>query len=543
MLKKHKKKQDEISIFDNIPNIKDKILPDSYKENKDYIYLGFNNYYRSFVITIYPDKIYIGWLQELIYIGNINISIKIVPASDVAVVNQLTKKLVQTQAEYAIYEKQGNISHTPELERMIKDLSELRGLIQTNQDKLFLVSIFISLTCESLEELNEKTKILEAEVNKKSAMIRVLSFRQNEGMKEILPINLSFIKNFERNMISGSVATLLPIANPNVSHNVGVFLGNNYYTGAPVYLNSFIGPPQLPNQHIFICGTSGAGKSVALKVISERNILTYGSSAFFIDVEGEYSKIVKALGGKVIKIEQGKTTGINPFELEKDIKGNKEFLNILDKISDIRVLMSTICRNYMGRSLSSTEITEIEIIVRQLYDERNISTSVDSLYEQNKRFTSKRIKKKMPTLTDFQNKLTKRNKCPELAELLIPFLNGGSLGLFDCESSIFSNDDIVSFDLSEIKDEFTKLYASFVILTWTWQKFILKNKEKKKIVVCDEAWIFLKYKESGDFLANVARRGRKFNVSLLIGSQFMDEFLNCDERKSNNKYMCNSFLV
>ena len=65
----------------------------------------------------------------------------------------------------------------------------------------------------------------------------------------------------------------------------------------------------------------------------------------------------------------------------------------------------------------------------------------------------------------------------------------------------------------------------------------------KKIVVCDEAWIFLKYKESGDFLANVARRGRKFNVSLLIGSQFMDEFLNCDERKSNNKYMCNSFLV
>ena len=133
MLKKHKKKQDEISIFDNIPNIKDKILPDSYKENKDYIYLGFNNYYRSFVITIYPDKIYIGWLQELVYIGNINISIKIVPASDVAVVNQLTKKLVQTQAEYAIYEKQGNISHTPELERMIKDLSELRGLIQTNQ--------------------------------------------------------------------------------------------------------------------------------------------------------------------------------------------------------------------------------------------------------------------------------------------------------------------------------------------------------------------------------------------------------------------------
>lgn len=70
--------------------------------------------------------------------------------------------------------------------------------------------------------------------------------------------------------------------------------------------------------------------------------------------------------------------------------------------------------------------------------------------------------------------------------------------------------------MSEIKDEFTKLYSSFVILTWVWQKFILKNREKKKIIVCDEAWLFLKYQESAEFLVNVARRGRKYNVPLFI---------------------------
>lgn len=31
------------------------------------------------------------------------------------------------------------------------------------------------------------------------------------------------------------------------------------------------------------------------------------------------------LGGKVIKIRQGESAGINPFELEPDIKGNKHF--------------------------------------------------------------------------------------------------------------------------------------------------------------------------------------------------------------------------
>ena len=87
-------------------------------------------------------------------------------------------------------------------------------------------------------------------------------------------------------------------------------------------------------------------------------------------LSGEYSNLTKMLGGKVIKIEQGKPTGINPFELEPDTKGNKQFLNILDKVAEIRALLATICRNYMGRTLNGTEITEIEIVVNQLYAEK-----------------------------------------------------------------------------------------------------------------------------------------------------------------------------
>lgn len=117
-----------------------------------------------------------------------------------------------------------------------------------------------------------------------------------------------------------------------------------------------------------------------------------------------------------------------------------------------------------------------------------------------------KISKKMPTLTDFQKRLKERNNCNELADLLVPFLRGNSLGIFDCESKITSDEEIINFDMSEIKDEFTKLYASFVILTWVWQKFVLKNKDKRKIIVCDEAWLFLKYQESAEFLVNVARR-------------------------------------
>ena len=151
------------------------------------------------------------------------------------------------------------------------------------------------------------------------------------------------------------------------------------------------------------------------------------------------------LGGKVIKITQGESAGINPFELEPDIKGNKQFLNILDKIAEIRAILATICRNYQGRTLNGTEITEIEVVVNQLYAERGITSDINSLFEKkggkldNGKYVVGKIPKKMPTLSDFQKKLKERNNCTELAELLVPFLRGNSLGIFDCESKITSD--------------------------------------------------------------------------------------------------------
>lgn len=280
------------------------------------------------------------------------------------------------------------------------------------------------------------------------------------------------------------------------------------------------------------------GKSVALKTLAARNVATNGSTVFFIDVEGEYANLTKMLGGKVIKIVQGESAGINPFELELDTKGNKQFLNILDKVAEIRALLATICRNYQGRTLNGTEITEIEVVVNQLYAEKGITSDVNSLFEKkggkldNGKYAIGKIPKKMPTLSDFQKKLKERGKCTELAELLVPFLRGNSLGIFDCESKINSDEEIISFDMSEIKDEFTKLYSSFVILTWVWQKIVLKNKDRRKIIICDEAWLFLKFEESADFLVNVARRGRKHNAPLFIGSQFIDEFLSCEQGRT-----------
>ena len=62
----------------------------------------------------------------------------------------------------------------------------------------------------------------------------------------------------------------------------------------------------------------------------------------------------------------------------------------------------------MSRTLNATEITEIEIVINELYNERGINKDINSLYEKrggkldNNKYIVGRKPKRMPTLSDFK---------------------------------------------------------------------------------------------------------------------------------------------
>jgi hypothetical protein len=53
-------------------------------------------------------------------------------------------------------------------------------------------------------------------------------------------------------------------------------------------------------RHMFLCGTTGSGKSYAMGVVAEE-LNKHGIPIIFIDTQDEYSPFVKALGGKVVE--------------------------------------------------------------------------------------------------------------------------------------------------------------------------------------------------------------------------------------------------
>ncbi len=53
-------------------------------------------------------------------------------------------------------------------------------------------------------------------------------------------------------------------------------------------------------RHMFICGTTGSGKSYAMGVVAEE-LISHGLPIVFIDTQDEYSNFVKAVGGQVVE--------------------------------------------------------------------------------------------------------------------------------------------------------------------------------------------------------------------------------------------------
>ena len=129
----------------------------------------------------------------------------------------------------------------------------------------------------------------------------------------------------------------------------------------------------------------------------------------------------------------------------------------------------------------------------------------------------------MPTLTDFHRVIEEKIKNNELASTISNFLKDNTLGIFDCQSTIRINDQIICFDISEIKDEIMRYYVCLVLTTWITNKYMATKERNKRYVVVDEAWNLFKNQETSDFLENLARRARKKKVAMILATQNLAE--------------------
>lgn len=197
-----------------------------------------------------------------------------------------------------------------------------------------------------------------------------------------------------------------------------------------------------------------------------------GVRTVFIDPEGEYGVLTRKVGGVYVRFSLEGEVFLNPFDLEdeEDERGVRT-VGLLDKIADLKGLLATMVEG-AGARMTPEESAIVEDCLHEVYREIGITSDPESLYEtysgiSGGAYSAGRRKKRMPTLSTFYECLSGRgSEADRLLVLLKQYLRGGSLGIFDGESSVdLKEQPIVAFDVSNLEEKFLRPLAMHVVLS------------------------------------------------------------------------------
>ena len=304
---------------------------------------------------------------------------------------------------------------------------------------------------------------------------------------------------------TANAANLSPVLGEwrGVGAPVLTFTGRN---GQTIGVNLFDNPSG--NYNGCVVGTSGSGKSAFLNELAER-YLAMGAKVWIIDVGRSYEKLCHALGGQYIEFTKEANVVLNPFTMVNDIDEDMEMLKPL-----IAQMISP------GRRLSDYELSQLELAIRGLWEERGPRSSIDLLAE----------KLKLACHDGGTLEHGEEEACdPRIRDLAVQLTSYTSLGsyghYFEGQHTVNFNSNLVVLELEELKSKKDlQAVALFILMYRITQEMYLAPREQPKVVILDEAWDLLTGGQTGDFIEAGYRRARKYGGAFLTGTQGINDY-------------------
>lgn len=558
--------EDLTDINIGVPTTQEFILPSSFERgHTSYLKVG-EKYVRCFFLVGFPNYLEVTQLRTLYDDINydIDISLRIEPGDTNTQLNKLTRRLTDAKAYLNEQISKGNIRDQQATQTEIDSLEEEIAKLESDYSHFYLIQFIFNLYADSLKELNQKSKLLDQTLKAHSFHIQSCDYRQDAAYKTILPVGTMYVFDKPRNFNTAALSALFPFYNAELLQAGGIYIGKNELTNSPTIVNFFNKNQMIATGYnIFIAGKTGFGKTYTLDLLTARSALQ-GIRTVIVDPENEFHKLVKSLGGKEVILNASNGQMINMFDVEESFDYDrygeiKRTLDLKGKISDLQGLIAVM----MGNDISSEEAAAVAEALQLLYNNFGIKDGdPESLYEEVKYYNSPlsqqednrimiaRPKKKMPIFSDFMkvcqalyqvsDRYPQFKKLERIINSLRVYTKKGIYGAFDTETSKnlreMTDSPLIVFNVSGLEDTVLKPVGMYLTLTWIWEKFAKKNPEIYKRVICDEAWLMLKSSSnnqnkinySAEFLRNLARRARKYNVSLTTASQELQEFVDND---------------
>ncbi len=506
-------------------DIKQLFMADRITEREDHLVVN-EMYCRTLQVDMLPEQILFGWFNSISYMEGVTLSVTLHPYHPEEAAKKIDTERIKLGADLIVAQKQGNTRRMDVLAVKESFYRQLLMEINLHNTNIMAASVVINVIAPNLEELNRKCARIQDYMG--ATKLTPLYLRQADGLKSLLPgtrINTDHL-----DVTVGNAACLSPLININVSHPQGIYFGENLYSQSPCFIDLFIGQPRLSGPHAFVTGMTRSGKSFTLKGIFARS-LAIGRKVAVIDPEGEYKGLCREFEqeSSYIRLHPSMEVSFNPFDLEPEYDDDiGEYVDIAAKVDDIASLISTMVTAQSGEKLSVEEISTLSNHIKEQYTERGITSSPDSLYEYEQRETSQGImvgksKKEMPTFSSLTESFKGKND--KLYNILTQYCKGGPLGYFDGQTALdLKTKSLIVFDLLALRNEVSKMFAMYVLLSWLWENYVKKERNIQKHLGVDEAWLMMMHPYTAQFLSQIARRGAKYNTSLIVASQSFREF-------------------
>lgn len=525
-LKKKRSKEKAVVIHPATPDLAQLFAPDRIVEYEDHLRID-DQFVRVMVVETLPEFICFGWFNTLVSLGGVTVSVCLYPYTKKEAEKRVGTWQTILGADLRIARKNDDMTKIGPLETKYTFYFNLLTEISLVRANLVAATVTILVSAYSYNDLLYKCSKIKEEVG--ATRIITMYDRQIYGLLHTLPI-LHHIDEYH-DVTSANAACISPLLSNDFTHPSGIFFGENDKTRSPAFLDLFIGGSRGVNgPHMFITGMTRSGKSFTVKGIIMR-LLYDGVRVVVIDHEGEYRKMAEAIG-TIIKFKPYMETMFNIFEIEPETDDDtgQRYVDLAAKSEDICQLISTILEAQSGERISAEERALVGKAVIAEYRSLGISEDPESIYKSGGYISEDgainvgKTYKEMPTITTFVDRLRTMPGAERICNIMEPLKKGGGMGFFDGQGRRdFYDSPLIVFDVKDLKTEFQRMYAMYVMSMWVWEKFIKKDKTRK-VLVEDEAWLMMRYKDTAKFTSDLARRGAKYNTSLIVASQSFREF-------------------
>lgn len=517
---KKRKKQQAIQFRFGMQDQVDLVSYSGLEENSSYLVIN-DKYIRTLFISGYPYTASTGWLTMLINFNHdVDISYHIEQIDPMLALPKLNRKITELESTKRSMQQTGKIIGS-EIMDPLDSAIELKNKIQRGQEKLFQVSIYATITADSLIELNKTTTLLETVLSTRLFYCKTATFQQLEGLQSILPRGENILAQ-KRNLDSSSTALTFPFTSSELVQESGILYGINKSNNSLVMIDRF----SLNNSNGITFAQSGSGKSYTSKVEILRQLMQ-GTKVIVIDPEREYKRLAESVGGTYIKLSVRSKEKINPFDFSLNSNGDDN--SLAEHIQDLTELVSL-----MADGLTPEEKAVVDKAIIQTYRHFHHSMreeQVDETKSKRKKKAKRGRPRKVrtyPILKDLYKTLRQLGQ-KKLCTRLQKYTKGSLSGVFDTRTNIELNNRLVVFDIKDLSESLRQVMM-FVVANFVYNQ--VKKDPVKRLLVIDEGWMLLKHEETANFVAGLTRRARKYYLGVSVISQQANDFLNNEYGKA-----------